>query len=154
MRVLYTSRSAPPDGEIGERVDLDTLLRASDFVSLHVPMSPETAKMIGERELHLMKRTAFIINTARGGVIDQEALVRALHEGVIAGAGLDVAEIEPIPVGDALLRAPSVTLLPHIGSASHATRERMAAMAVDNILAALRDNRMPHCVNPEVFDPK
>jgi glyoxylate reductase len=151
MRVLYTNRSAAPDGAIGERVDLDTLLPTSDFVTLHVPMSPETAQMIGERELRLMQRTAFIINTARGGVIDQSALVRALEEGVIAGAGLDVAEVEPIPAGDALLRAPNVTLLPHIGSASHATRERMAAIAVDNCLAALRGDRMPHCVNPDVY---
>ena len=151
MRVLYTSRSAANDGAIGERVDLDTLLRASDFVSLHVPMTPETTKMIGERELQLMKPTAFVINTARGGALDQSALVRALEAGAIAGAGLDVAEIEPIPAGGALMRAPNVTLLPHIGSATHATRERMAAMAVDNCLAALRGDRMPHCVNPDVY---
>ena len=151
MRVLYTSRTPASDAAIGERVDLDTLLRTSDFVSLHVPMSPETAKMIGARELRLMKSTAFLINTARGGVVDQSALVRALDEGVIAGAGLDVAEVEPIPPGDALLRSPHVTVLPHIGSASHATRERMAAMAVDNCLAALRGERMPHCVNPQVY---
>ena len=151
MRVLYTSRSPASDGAVGERVDLDTLLRASDFVSLHVPMTPETTKMIGERELQLMKPTAFVINTARGGALDQSALVRALEAGAIAGAGLDVAEIEPIPAGDALMRAPNVTLLPHIGSATHATRERMAAMAVDNCLAALRGDRMPHCVNPDVY---
>ena len=116
-----------------------------------MPLTPETAKLIGERELRMMKPTAILVNTARGGVIDQPALVRALEEGWIAGAGLDVAEVEPIPAGDALLRAPNVTLLPHIGSASHATRERMAAMAVDNCLAALRGERMPHCVNPEVY---
>ena len=151
MHVLYISRTPAPESAIGERVDLDTLLRTSDFVSLHVPMTPETTKMIGERELQLMKRTAFIINTARGGVLDQSALVRALEAGVIAGAGLDVAEVEPIPAGDALFRVPNVTLLPHIGSATHATRERMAAMAVDNCLAALRGDRMPDCVNPEVY---
>lgn len=151
MRVLYTSRTEASNDSPGERVELDALLRESDFVSLHVPLTPETKRMIGERELRLMKRTAILVNTARGGVIDQPALVRALEAGWIAGAGLDVAEVEPIPPHDALLRAPSVTLLPHIGSASHATRERMAAMAVDNCLAALRGERMPHCVNPEVY---
>jgi glyoxylate reductase len=151
MRVLYTSRTPRPADAVGERVDLDTVLRESDVVSLHAPLTPETTRMIGERELRLMKPTASLVNTARGGIIDQSALVRALEEGWIAGAGLDVAEIEPIPPGDPLLRAPNVTLLPHIGSASHATRERMASMAVDNCLAALRGERMPHCVNLEVY---
>ncbi len=150
MRVLFTSRS-PVAGAIGERVELAALLRESDFVSLHVPLTPDTAKLIGERELRMMKPTAILVNTARGGIIDQPELVRALEGGWIAGAGLDVAEVEPVPDGDALMRAPNVTLLPHIGSASHATRERMAAMAVDNCLAALRGDRMPHCVNPEVY---
>ena len=98
-----------------------------------------------------MKRTAIIINTARGGVVDQAALVRALEEGWIAGAGVDVMETEPLPLDDPLLRAPNVVLLPHIGSASHATRERMASMSVDNCLAGLRRERLPHCVNPEVY---
>lgn len=151
MRVLYTSRGPASADAPGERVELDTLLRDSDFVSLHVPLSTETAHMIGERELRLMKPTAILVNTARGGVLDQSALTRALEAGWIAGAGLDVAEVEPIPAHDALLRAPNLTLLPHIGSASHATRERMAAMAIDNCLAALRGERMPHCVNPEVY---
>ena len=100
-----------------------------------------------------MKRTAILVNTARGGVIDQGALVQALGNGEIAAAGLDVAEVEPIPAGDALLRAPNVVLLPHIGSATHATRELMASMAVDNCLAGLRGERLPHCVNPEVYGP-
>jgi glyoxylate reductase len=151
MRVLYANPSAVDTAVNVEHVDLDTLLGRSDFVSLHVPLTASTTKMIGERELRLMKRTAILVNTARGGVVDQAALVRALEEGVIAGAGLDVAEVEPIPAGNALLRAPNVTLLPHIASASHATRERMAAMAIDNCLAALRGERMPHCVNPEVY---
>ena len=156
MRVLYATRSpastdAPGTDAPGERVDLGTLLRESDFVSLHVPLTPETTKMIGEPQLRMMKRTAILVNTARGAVIDQPALVRALGEGWIAGAGLDVAEVEPIPAGDALMRAPNAVLLPHIGSASHATRELMASMAVDNCLAALRGERMPHCVNPEVY---
>jgi glyoxylate reductase len=153
MRVLYASRSPvaaphPP----AERVALDELLRTADFVSLHVPLTPETRHIIGADQLRSMKKAAILINTARGGVIDQEALVRALEEGWIAGAGLDVIEAEPPPAGDALLRAPNVVLLPHIGSASHATRERMAAMAVQNCLAGLRGERLPHCVNPEIYD--
>jgi len=145
MRVLYAGRhdAAPEPGVAAERVPLDALLRASDFVSLHVPLTAETAHMIGEAQLRAMKRTAVLVNTARGGVIDQAALVRALEQGVIAAAGLDVAEVEPVPAGDALLRAPNVTLLPHIGSASHATRERMASIAVDNCLAGLRGEPLP-----------
>ena len=153
MRVLYASRSPgmephPP----AERGSLDEVLRSADFVTLHVPLNGETRNMIGERELRSMKRTAILINTARGGVVDQKALVRALEEGWIAGAGLDVMEAEPLPPDDPLLRAPNVVLLPHIGSASHATRERMASIAVENCLAGLRGERLPHCVNPEVHE--
>jgi phosphoglycerate dehydrogenase-like enzyme len=145
--VLYASRHpAGADAPVATRVSLDDLLRASDFVSLHVPRTPETERMIGEPQLRSMKPTAFLINTARGGVIDQAALVRALDEGWIAGAGLDVAEVEPVPAVDPLLRAPNLVLLPHIGSASHATRERMASMAVDNCIAGLRGEPLPHGV--------
>jgi glyoxylate reductase len=151
MRVLYATRSAPDVGTPGERVELEVLLRESDFVSLHVPMTPETERMIGEPELRAMKRNAILVNTARGGIVDQAALVRALDEGWIAGAGLDVAEVEPVPMSDPLMRAPNVVLLPHIGSASHATRARMAEMAVDNCLAGLRGERLPNCVNPQVY---
>ena len=153
MRVLYASTSAVDTAAPAERVALDALLRTADFVSLHVPLTPATAKIIGDPQLRSMKPGAILVNTARGGVIDQAALVRALEEGWIAGAGLDVAAVEPIPRGDALLRAPNITLLPHIGSASHATRERMAALAIDNCLAALRGERMPHCLNPDVYGP-
>jgi glyoxylate reductase len=152
MRVLYTALSAddrPIEG--ADRVELDELLRESDFVSLHVPLTPETHHLIGEAQLRMMKPSAILVNTARGAVIDQKALVRALSEGWIAGAGLDVAEVEPIPAGDALLRAPNAVLLPHIGSASHATRARMSDMAVDNCLAGLRGERLPNCVNPEIY---
>jgi glyoxylate reductase len=153
MRVLYTTRSEP-DEDVGsaERVELDELLLQADFVSLHVPLTDDTRHMIGERELRSMKAAAIIVNTARGQVIDQPALARALNEGWIGGAGLDVAEVEPIPPGDALMRTPNTVLLPHIGSASHATRERMASMAVDNVLAGTRGERLPNCVNPEVYD--
>jgi glyoxylate reductase len=146
MRVLYTSRAAVDGAAGAERVGLPELLRLSDFVSLHVPLTPDTHHMIDEKALRAMRRTAILINTARGSVVDQPALVNALEEGWIAGAGLDVAEVEPIPPGDALLRAPNVILLPHIGSASHATRERMAQMAVDNCLAGLRGEPLPNPV--------
>jgi glyoxylate reductase len=149
MRVLCTTRGAFDEGDGAERCDLPHLLRVADFVSLHVPLTPDTHHMIDEAALRSMKRTAILINTARGAVIDQPALVRALEEDWIAGAGLDVAEVEPVPAGDALLRAPNVTLLPHIGSASHATRERMAQMAVDNCLAGLRGEPLP---NPVVIE--
>lgn len=146
MRVLYTSRGAIDDANGAERVALPDLLRVSDFVSLHVPLTPETHHLIDEKALRSMKRTAILVNTARGAVVDQSALVHALEEGWIAGAGLDVAEVEPVPPDDALLRAPHVTLLPHIGSASHATRERMAEMAVENCLAGLRGEPLPNPV--------
>ncbi len=152
MRVLYASRTPVHVPDHGPTlVDLDALLRESDFVSLHVPLTPDTRHLIAEPQLRAMRRTAIIVNTARGSVIDQAALVRALDEGWIAGAGLDVAEVEPVPASDPLFRAPNVVLLPHIGSASHATRERMASMAVDNCIAGLRGERLPHCVNPEVY---
>ena len=148
MRVLFTSRSPVADAG-GTQVAFDELLRESDIVSLHVPATGDTAAMIGERELRMMKRSAVLVNTARGTIVDQPALVRALQEGWIAGAGLDVTAIEPITFDDPLLLAPNVTLLPHIGSASHATRALMATMAVENCLAGLRGQPLPHCVNPE-----
>jgi glyoxylate reductase len=146
MQVLYASRhprQEPPPAR-ATHVPFEDLLRGSDFVSLHVPLTRETAHLMGRRELRLMKPTAFLINTARGGVVDQAALIAAVTAGEIAGAGLDVAAVEPVPAGDPLLSAPNVVLLPHIGSASRATRERMASMAVDNCLAGLRGEPLPH----------
>lgn len=153
MRVLYATRTpVHVRDHAATPVDLDTLLRESDFVSLHVPLTADTHHLIAEPQLRAMKRTAILVNTARGAVIDQAALVRALEEGWIAGAGLDVAEVEPAPPDDPLLCAPNTVLLPHIGSASHATRERMASMAVENCIAGLRGERLPHCVNPDVYE--
>ena len=153
MRVLYAARREPPAAArgFGQRVALDDLLRASAFVSLHVPLTPETRRLIGERELRLMRPSAILVNTARGAIVDQPALVRALHEGWIAGAGLDVMEEEPLPPSDALLTAPNVVLLPHIGSASHATRAYMASLAVDNCIAGLRGEPLPHQVSGSAF---
>ena len=156
MRVMYATRdeAAARNGDDPMPVHLDALLRESDIVSLHVPLSGTTRHLIGEQQLRAMKPSAILINTARGPVVDQPALARALHEGWIAAAGVDVTEVEPIPMNDALLAAPNLTILPHIGSATHTTRERMAAMAVDNALAGVRGARLPHCVNPEVYGRK
>ncbi len=125
------------------------LLTQSDFISIHVPYNPSTHHMIGERELHMMKRTAFLLNTARGPVVDEKALVKALQDGVIAGAGLDVFENEPA-VEPALLQMENVVLLPHIASASLQTRTRMATMASANIVAHASGQRPPNILNPEV----
>ncbi len=149
MRVLFTSRSdkAWPGAT---RVDKDTLFRESDFVSLHVPLTPETRHYAGERELSLMKPTAILVNTARGGVVDQQALVRALRDRRIAAAGLDVTDPEPPSADEPLLLLPNVVIAPHIASASHATRARMAGLAAENLLLALEGRPMRHCVNPQV----
>jgi glyoxylate reductase len=133
-------------------IPLSDLLEQSDFVSLHAPLTAETRGMIGDAQLARMKPNAILINTARGPLVDTMALERALRSGHIAGAGLDVTDPEPLPADHPLLSAPSLVVAPHIGSASHRTREAMADMAVDNLLAALAGQRMPHCANPEVYD--
>lgn len=154
MRILYHNRQrvdASIEAELGTtRVTLMELLEQADFVSLHVPLAPETTRMIGEAELRRMKPTAYLINTARGAVLDEQAVIRALQEGWIAGAALDVFEQEPeVPL--ALRELENVVLVPHIGSASVATRTRMAVMAAENLTAVLRGERSPNVVNPEVW---
>jgi glyoxylate reductase len=154
MRVLYVSRERRPEleAELGVvPVDKATLLAESDFVTLHVPLSASTRHWLGRAELAAMKRGALLINTARGPVVDPEALAEALEKGPLGGAALDVTEPEPLPADSPLAKLPNVLLAPHIASASHATRGRMASMAVDNLLAALEGRRPPHCVNPELF---
>jgi glyoxylate reductase len=128
-------------------VPLDELLERSDFVTLHCPLTPETRGLIGEAALARMKPTAYLVNTARGPVVDTEALTRALHAGQIAGAALDVTDPEPLPGDHPLLDVPNLLVVPHIASATHATRGRMADIAVDNLLAALAGRPMPHSVN-------
>jgi glyoxylate reductase len=155
MRVLVATRSDAPGAAAtleAEVVPLPRLLAESDFVSLHVPLNDGTRHLIGTDALARMKQTAFLINTARGPVVEPRALNLALREGRIRGAALDVTDPEPIPPGDPLLGAPNLLLAPHLGSASEATRSRMAQMAADNLLAALRSERPLNCVNPEVFD--
>lgn len=146
MRLLYTSRSPKPEAEAlgAERRSLDDLLRESDFVSLHVPLSEETRGMIGARELALMKPTAHLINTARGPVVDQKALFETLAAKRIAGAGIDVFEAEPVAEDEPLLTLENVTVLPHIGSATVATRLKMAKMAAENLAAGLQGKPLPH----------
>jgi glyoxylate reductase len=144
MEVIYYSRSGG--------VPLDELLERADYVSLHAPLTPGTRGLVGERELRLMKDTAILVNTARGPLVQTDALVRALQEGWIAGAGLDVTDPEPLPPDHPLLSCPRLAIAPHIGSATHTARAAMADRAVDNLLAAFRGERMPYCVNPEVYD--
>jgi glyoxylate reductase len=127
-------------------VALDTLLQESDFVSLHVPLTQETHHLIDARALAQMRATAILVNTARGPIVDQVALRQALIDGTIAGAALDVTDPEPLPPDDPLLTAPNLIVAPHIGSATHSARGRMADLAVENLLAALDGRPMPHQV--------
>jgi glyoxylate reductase len=154
MRVLYWTPRRKPESEEREAgltyVPLDDLLKEADFVSLHSPLNAQTRHQIGARELGLMKKTAFLINTARGAIVDEAALVRALKGRKIAGAGLDVFEHEP-KVRPELKKMPNVVLVPHLGSATVEVREQMANIVVDNILALLEGRRPPNCVNPEVL---
>jgi glyoxylate reductase len=150
MEVTYSSRS-PKQVPGARRVSLEELLEASDVVSIHCALTSETRGLIGPRELALMKPDAYIINTARGGIVDESALVEALREERIAGAALDVYETEPLDHGSPLLGFENVLLVPHIGSASVETRAGMADLAVDNLLAGLSGERLPHCANPEVY---
>jgi glyoxylate reductase len=129
---------------------LEQVLAESDFVQLHARLSPSTRHLIGARELGLMKPGAYLVNTARGPLVDEPALVRALAEKRIAGAGLDVFEHEPRP-DPALLEMPNVVLTPHTGTAVSELRERMAQVAVDNIFAMLEGRRPPNCWNPEIY---
>ncbi len=162
MRVLYHDRAHKPDleAELGlEYAELDDLLAQANFVSLHCPLTPETHHLIGERALKRMKPTAILINTSRGPVVDTDALVRALREGArsetgtsgIAAAALDVTDPEPLPSDHPLLALPNCIVVPHIASGTVTARERMAVMAAENLLAGLRGERLPYCVNPEVY---
>jgi glyoxylate reductase len=157
MRVLYYDPFAAADdpfaAEIGaQAVDLDTLLRESDFVSLHTLLNEETRHLIDADALARMKPTAILVNTSRGPVVDPDALYVALKEGQIGYAALDVTEPEPIPADSPLLGLDNIIVVPHIASASVATRGRMARMAAENLIAGLKGERLPNCANPEVYD--
>jgi glyoxylate reductase len=153
MRMIYWGprRKLDAERELGmEHVSLDRLLAESDFVTLHAPLNAETRHMIGDRQFALMKPSAFIINTARGGLIDEVALVRALKKQRIAGAGLDVFEHEP-KLSSALRTMKNVVLTPHLGSAVADIRAMMANIVVDNIQALIDGRAPPNCVNPQVL---
>jgi glyoxylate reductase len=154
MKILYYDVVPMPpeiEKELGaKRVDLDTLLRESDFVSIHVPLIKETYHLINEEKLRLMKKTAYLINNSRGPVVDEKALYKALREGWIAGAALDVFEQEPTPVDNPLLKLDNVVVAPHISSASYETRSKMAEMVGENLVAFFEGKPPPNLVNPDV----
>jgi glyoxylate reductase len=154
MQVLYT-KNTPGEPEAAaqldaQRVDMDDLLRRSDFVSLHCPLNPHTRHLMSTAQFNMMKRSAFLINTARGAVVDEPALISALQEGLIAGAGLDVFEDEP-NVPAALTALPNVVLAPHLASATVETRSAMTALAVDAVIKAFELQQPANSVNPEIW---
>ena len=138
--------------EIGaQRVDFQELLREADFVSLHVPLTGQTRHLINEDALQLMKSSALLVNTSRGPIIDQAALIQALNNGLIGGAALDVTDPEPLPPDNELYNLKNCLIVPHIGSATWNTRRRMAGRACENLLAGFEGRQLPYCVNPEVY---
>ncbi|HRJ44407.1 MAG TPA: D-glycerate dehydrogenase [Caldilineaceae bacterium] len=156
MKILYHDEFVPADDpfavEVGARaVDMDTLLAESDFVSLHAPLLPSTHHLIDAAALAKMKSTAILVNSARGPLIDPAALYDALVNGGIAYAGLDVTDPEPIPMDSPLLTLDNIIIAPHIASASVVTRDRMAVMAANNLIAGLTGQRLPNCANPQVY---
>ena len=154
MNVLYTNRSANEQAERefgAKRVGLDELLAQSDFVCLQMPLTPETRGLIGANELKKMKRSAILINASRGPTVDETALIEALKNGTIRGAGLDVFEQEPLPVDSPLLAMKNVVALPHIGSATHETRHAMARNAAENLIGALDGTLTRNIVNRDAL---
>jgi glyoxylate reductase len=150
MRVLAWSRSRRVVPGVAF-APLDALLEAADFVSIHVALAPETRGLLDAAAIARMKPGAVLVNTARGGIVDEVALADALRTGRLAAAGLDVFAREPLDPASPLLALPNVVVTPHIGSASEATRARMVELAVANLLAALAGEPMPHCANPAVY---
>jgi glyoxylate/hydroxypyruvate/2-ketogluconate reductase len=154
MKVQYTNRSANPQAEAAygaKRVELAELLATSDFVCLQVPLTAETRHMIGAAEFNAMKKSAILINASRGATVDEPALIEALQNGTIRGAGLDVFDTEPLPADSPLLKLPNVVALPHIGSATHETRHAMALNAAENLVAALDGKLKTNIVNRDVL---
>lgn len=155
MHVLYHDverASAEDEAALGAAfVPLERLLAESDFVTVHVNLTPQTHHLIDAQALGRMKRTAVLVNTSRGPVVDQEALFEALRDGTIFAAALDVTDPEPMRADHPLVSLPNCIVVPHIASATHVTRGKMARMAADNVLAGLRGERLPICVNPEVY---
>ena len=153
MRVIYydpSEEEASPDHK-ATRVEFETLLEESDFLSLHTPLTPDTHHLIDSEALSKMKLNAVLINTARGAVVDPQALYEALKVRRIFGAGLDVTEPEPIPMDSPLLTLDNIVIVPHIASASKTSRDQMSWMAAQNLIAGLNGERLPNCVNPQVY---
>lgn len=150
MRVIYYSSNAKP-AYGAQPVDLDTLLRESDFVSIHVSLKPETKHLVNAEFLSKMKPNAILVNTARGGVLNQNDLYLALKSNQIFAAALDVTDPEPLPMDSPLLELENCIIVPHLGSASKKTRDMMSLLAAQNLVAGLKSKRLPHCVNPEVY---
>jgi glyoxylate reductase len=150
MKVLYTARSSKPDAERelkATHVDLPTLLKESDFVSVHADLNESTKRMFAADQFTMMKRTAVFVNTARGALVDQTALADALRRGTIFAAGLDVTEPEPLPPEHELYSLPNCVIAPHIASATTGTRDAMARMCAENLIAGVFGRPLPHCVN-------
>ncbi len=154
MRIIYydpTEKSVDLDSK-ATRVDLETLLAESDFISLHTPLTPETRHLINAETLSKMKSNAVLINTSRGPVVNQDALYEALKSHQIFAAGLDVTDPEPFPLDHPLFTLDNVIIMPHIASASRATRDKMSWLAAQNLIAGLKGERLPNCVNPQVYE--
>ena len=154
LRLVYADTDPHPDVETrleASRLSLEELLEQSDFVSLHVPLTAETYQLFGEAALKRMKSTAILVNTSRGPVVDTSALTRALQKNEIRAAALDVTDPEPLPPDHPLFGLPNCLIVPHIGSATWNTRRNMALRACENLLAGLAGERLPYCVNPEVY---
>ncbi len=154
MRVLYYDPGASPQRPSLNAVstDLVTLLQESDFVSIHVPLTPETHHLVNADFLAKMKPSAALVNTARGGVLDQSALYETLKERRIFAAALDVTDPEPLPLDSPLLELDNCIIVPHIASASVQSRDMMAYLSAKNLIAGLNGEKLPHCVNPEVYE--
>ena len=153
MRVIYCNRNeakTDPDFQ-ATLVDIETLLKESDFISLHTPLTNETRHLIDSEALSKMKPNSVLINTARGPIVDPDALYEALKEKRIFGAGLDVTEPEPLPIDSPLLTLDNVVIVPHIASASKTARDNMSWMAARNLIAGLKGEHLPNCVNPQVY---
>jgi glyoxylate reductase len=157
MKVLYYDdrTNAQAEADLGaKRVDLDTLLRESDFVSIHASLGDSSKGLIGEKEFAKMKRTAVFVNSARGPLVDQKALVAALKSGQIFAAGLDVTDPEPPDVNDPVLHLPNCVTAPHIASATHSTRDGMAEICAENLIAGVTGKPLRAWVNPEVAEKR
>ena len=155
MQILYTNKH-PCHPELeqsleAEFVTFDRLLQESDFVTIHTSLAEDTYHLFSQAQFEQMQQSAILINTARGAIVDPDALYQALSTGQIAAAALDVTEPEPIPINSPLLALNNLIIAPHIASASRQTREKMARMAIANLVAGLKGDRLPHCVNPEVY---